>query len=150
MNKLIAVLFILCVVAVVYTCVECRAEEMDLTKAVIHHTASGDVSANEIDYWHRERGWKMIGYHYVIRYDGTIEAGRPITMQGAHTKGRNHYIGIVLTGYDEFTVQQLFALKNLLKRLEITHIERHHNLCPSDGLNVEEIQEELNNYYDDK
>ena len=36
-----------------------------------------DIGA-DIDRWHREKGWMMIGYHKVIRRDGTIEDGRPL------------------------------------------------------------------------
>ena len=121
----------------------CYAEEMDLTKAVIHHTASPDVSVKEIDRWHKERGWDSIGYHFVIRADGTIEEGRPLTKKGAHTKGRNHYIGIVLTGYDMFTEKQIQSLIKLLIKLKIAHIERHHENCPGKGLNLEIIRNEI-------
>lgn len=113
------------------------ASEMDLSSAVIHHTASGDVSVKTIDQWHKERGWDGIGYHYIIRTDGTIEEGRSIEKKGAHAKGRNHFIGIALCGYDEFTEKQISSLKSLLKKLEVKHIERHHENCPGKGLDSE-------------
>ncbi len=116
-----------------------HAEEMDLSKAVIHHTASHDVSAKIIDQWHKERGWDGIGYHYVIRKDGTIEKGRSISKKGAHAKGRNHWIGIALTGYDKFTTLQINSLKKLLSDKNILYVERHHENCPSNGINVEEL-----------
>ena len=41
----------------------------------------------------------MIGYHYVIRRDGSIEMGRPADMIGAHTSGQNTYsLGICYEG----------------------------------------------------
>ena len=45
---------------------------------VIHHVGNTnrDVSAAEIDRWHKNNGWAGIGYHFVIRKDGTIERGR--------------------------------------------------------------------------
>ncbi len=44
-------------------------------------------------------GWSDIGCHFVIRLDGTIELGRPISQVGAHTSGRNqHSIGICYVG----------------------------------------------------
>lgn len=107
--------------------------------AVIHHTASPDVSAQTIDSWHKERGWDGIGYHYVIRADGSIESGRAIEKQGAHAKGRNHMTGIVLTGYDKFSEAQISSLKNLIKRLNITHIEPHHRDCPGHGIALDKI-----------
>jgi len=114
--------------------------EIDLTKAVIHHTASNDVSAAEIDKWHKQRGWNGIGYHFVIRKNGKIEEGRSIQKIGAHAKGRNHYIGIALTGYDTFTNEQIISLTKLLEQLEIKHIETHHEKCPGKGLCLEKIR----------
>ena len=117
-----------------------RGETMDLTKAVIHHSASGDVSVKEIDRWHKERGWDGIGYHWLIRENGDIEKGRLMTKQGAHAKGRNHYIGICLTGYDKFTAQQVAALIRLLQTFKIKHIESHHEECPGPGLDMEYVR----------
>ncbi len=117
--------------------------KMDITKAVIHHTDSHDVSWEEIDKWHKERGWKGIGYHFVIRRNGAIEKGRPTNKKGAHAKGRNHWIGIALTGRKRFTIEQSLALRKLLKDLKIVRIERHHEQCPGKGINIEAIQKTL-------
>lgn len=127
----------------------CDAGEIDLTKAVIHHTASHDVSAATIDRWHKERtyidkngkrrNWDGIGYHFVIRENGTIERGRSLNKRGAHAKGRNDRIGIVLTGYDKFSSLQKNALKRLLADLGIQNIEPHHERCPGEGLKLKEI-----------
>ena len=58
-----------------------------------------DVSAKNIDEWHRAQGWDCIGYHFFIKLDGTIEAGRPIAKQGAHCFQRNrNTIGICYAG----------------------------------------------------
>ena len=69
---------------------------------VIHHTgnpADDDLSAEDIHEAHQNQGWAGIGYHYVIRKDGTIEAGRPAHTIGAHAAGDNyHTIGIHLSG----------------------------------------------------
>lgn len=118
---------------------------MDLTKAVIHHSASHDVSVKEIDRWHRERGFDEIGYNFLIRENGDVEKGRAITKQGAHALtgkpySRNHYVGICLTGYDKFTAQQVAALVRLLQELKIKHIETHHEKCPSSGLDMDYIR----------
>jgi hypothetical protein len=37
-----------------------------------------DIGVAEIDKWHRGRGFYMIGYHDVIRRDGSVEQGRDI------------------------------------------------------------------------
>ena len=81
----------------------------EIDSIVIHCSATRDgqnVKASDIDKWHRERGFKMIGYNYVIDLDGTVEVGRPLTMDGAHcnTAGvsgkvyNKHSIGICYVG----------------------------------------------------
>jgi len=116
--------------------------EVDLTKAVIHHTASRDVSAKIIDKWHKKRGWDGIGYHFVIRKNGDIEKGRSLNKRGAHALGRNNWVGIALTGNDTYTVEQVYGLKKLLKRLGVTYIEPHHSRGPGPGLDLVKFWEE--------
>ncbi len=69
---------------------------------IIHCSATPEgreVTAKQIDSWHKGRGWKGIGYHYVIRLDGTIENGRDEEEQGAHASGHNsNSIGICYVG----------------------------------------------------
>ena len=71
-------------------------------KIVLHHTGNpqdDDLSAADIDASHKAKGWACIGYHYVIRKDGSIEQGRPVDTIGAHAYGHNsHTIGIHLCG----------------------------------------------------
>ena len=75
-----------------------------ITLLVIHCSAvkpDQTSSAAQIDTWHRkDRHYKFgIGYHYVIRRDGTIEPGRPEWMVGAHCLNHNaHSIGICYEG----------------------------------------------------
>lgn len=58
-----------------------------------------DIGTKEIRRWHTAKGWKDIGYHYVILLNGEIEAGRTIDQIGAHTKGHNKdSIGICYIG----------------------------------------------------
>lgn len=64
-----------------------------IRRIVIHCTATPegrDVTAADVDRWHRERGWNGIGYHALIRLDGSVEYGRPLEKQGAHARGHNH------------------------------------------------------------
>ena len=68
---------------------------------VVHHVGeiTRDVSAAEIHQWHLNQDWAGIGYHFVIRQDGTIERGRPQDMIGAHAQGFNwESIGINVAG----------------------------------------------------
>lgn len=111
-------------------------KKSDIDSIVIHCSATRegqDVRAADIDKWHKERGFKMIGYHYVIDLDGKIEAGRPLTMNGAHcnTAGvsgkpyNSHSIGICYVGgldkngraKDTRTNKQKVALHNLVNSL---------------------------------
>lgn len=58
-----------------------------------------DIGVKEIDRWHKEKGWLGIGYHAVIRRDGTVEDGRPLEKTGAHVKNMNTVSkGITLIG----------------------------------------------------
>ncbi|KGK41209.1 lysozyme [Nitrincola sp. A-D6] len=59
---------------------------------VVHCSATNenqDIGAYDIDRWHRGRGWLKIGYHYVIKRDGTLEVGRNENAVGAHAHGYN-------------------------------------------------------------
>ena len=71
---------------------------------VIHCSATdpewhGDITIDDIDRWHRERGFDEIGYHYFIDRKGTVYQGRGLRDIGAHVRGQNHNsIGICLEG----------------------------------------------------
>ena len=73
-----------------------------IDEIIIHCSATvegKDFSVRDIDHWHKQRGFKMVGYHFVIRLDGTIEQSRPVEMVGAHCTGHNvHSIGICYIG----------------------------------------------------
>jgi N-acetyl-anhydromuramyl-L-alanine amidase AmpD len=100
---------------------------------VIHCSATRagqDVRAADIYKMHKERGFAMIGYNYVIDLDGRIESGRPLSRDGAHcnTAGlsglayNKHSIGICYVGgldkngkaADTRTREQKIALHNLV------------------------------------
>lgn len=69
---------------------------------VIHCSATDDdvdIGVAEIRKWHLDKGWSDIGYHWVIRRDGTVEKGRPEDVAGAHAEGHNaHSIGVCMVG----------------------------------------------------
>ena len=101
-------------------------------------------SVAQIDSWHRDRGFKFgVGYHYVIRRDGSIEAGRPEWMVGAHCVNHNKYsIGVCYEGgldargqpADTRTAAQKATLRQLLTDLHRRYpravIVGHHDLNP--------------------
>ena len=83
--------------------------EENIDAIVIHCSATPEgknVTLEDIDRMHRQKGWKMVGYNYVIELDGTVRKGRPLTMAGAHcnTAGLSgksynlHSIGICYVG----------------------------------------------------
>ena len=73
-----------------------------IDRIIIHCSATNpeqDFDAADIDRWHKARGWSGIGYHYVIKLDGTIEKGRHVSRAGAHAYGYNkHSIGLCYIG----------------------------------------------------
>lgn len=96
------------------------------TTHIIIHTAAwpGDPSSAEIRRVHvEENGWDDIGYHYIIRKNGTVEQGRPELNRGAHCvdMGMNSCsIGICLSGHHDqeyLKSDQLNALLNLCRSL---------------------------------
>lgn len=97
---------------------------------VLHCSATPegrDVSASEIREWHmRDRGFTDIGYHFVVRLDGTVEAGRPLDRPGAHCRKHNlRSIGVCYIGgadknlrsKDTRTPAQKAAIEFLTNRL---------------------------------
>lgn len=122
-----------------------------------------DIGAEEIDRWHRQRGWSGIGYHKVVRLDGTIELGRDLDDDGdvdehigAHAFGFNrHSLGIVYIGgvdedgkpKDTRTDAQRLVLLNenaawaRQYRVPVDSIKGHYELdsgkaCPSFDMDV--------------
>lgn len=76
----------------------------EVTEVVVHWTetpTNKNIGAEELNKIHLESGLKGIGYHYVIRRDGSLQRGRPINIQGDHALLNNHderSIGIVFVG----------------------------------------------------
>lgn len=81
-----------------------------ITEIIIHCSATPEgraVTAADIDRWHRQRGFKSIGYHYVVLLDGTVQRGRAESEIGAHCKGHNRQsIGICYIGGCDATTMQ--------------------------------------------
>jgi len=132
----------------------------DINLIVIHCTASKEgveLSVADIDKMHKAKGWRGIGYHYVIGLDGVPRLGRPVQEVGAHVKGHNEdSIGIVYVGgldangkpKDTRTAAQKKGLVELLKMLKVQFKDAvicgHRDLSPDkDGDGVVEKHEWL-------
>lgn len=101
-----------------------------ITHIVLHCSATKEgrrVTVQDIDRWHRDRGFNGIGYHYVVYIDGSIHEGRDLSKAGAHVSGHNATtIGICYVGgldaagkpKDTRTPEQKAALFYLLQRLK--------------------------------
>lgn len=104
------------------------------------------IGADEIRHWHVEQnGWDDIGYHYVIRRNGSVERGRDESIVGAHEKNNNRdSIGICLVGGkrkdgksdSNFTADQYIALRallaDLLYRYKGAELHGHRDFSPKD------------------
>ena len=118
-----------------------------LNKIIIHAAATKptmDIGVEEIRSWHLQRGWSDIGYHYVVRKDGSIEQGRPIDRVGSHVKGQNTgSIGVCWVGgyggVDDRNEAQKESLIRLIKALQVSfgqmslhgHNEYSSKTCPN-------------------
>jgi len=126
-------------------------------RIVVHHSASDPMtSAETMHQWHLDKGWSGIGYNYVIRGDGSIQSGRPIDKQGAHTYNYNDDgIGICLSGnfmYSPPSELQLASLVELIRYIKGVYkkellIQRHKDLnptaCPGDLFPLDKLLQML-------
>lgn len=118
----------------------------NITHIVVHCAATiegRDHSVLELERWHKARGFKKIGYHYVVTLKGTVYLGRPETEVGAHVEGHNATsIGVCYIGglgldakpKDTRTDAQKKSLRTLLTELKRRYpkamILGHRDLSP--------------------
>lgn len=120
---------------------------------VIHCSATPpqmDTDIKTIEQWHKQRGFLSVGYHYVIKRDGTRQTGRKLDDIGAHVVGHNHEsVGVCMVGgmdrkmenpENNFTTEQWTTLLLTLGELHAAYpkavIVGHRDLnagkaCPS-------------------
>lgn len=108
----------------------------------------------EIRRWHmQDRGWKDIGYHWIVGRDGKILPGRAENVVGAGVEGHNSGVihAVLIGGHQSsehdrfaqhFTSAQSVSMRQLMQgismRTQITRIAGHNDYaakaCP--GFNV--------------
>ena len=119
---------------------------------VIHCTQTPpgmDIDVDKVTQWHKERGFDTIGYHYLIKRDGTLQEGRQQDEVGAHAVAVNGTsVGVALAGggtpnmgwEDNFAPIQFETLKTIIMKLkkdyEIEKVIGHYQVddkkeCPS-------------------
>lgn len=117
-----------------------------INEIIVHCTATREgqnFKVEDINRWHKQRGWNMIGYHYVVYLDGTIHQGRSEDQIGAHClKHNTNSIGVVYVGgldangkpKDTRTEAQKQGLRKLLTELKRKYpkatIHSHKDFAP--------------------
>lgn len=118
-----------------------------INEIIVHCSATPegkDFTVQQIDSWHRQRGFRCIGYHYVIYRDGSVHRGRPEAQVGAHCTGHNsNSIGVCYIGgcasdgktpKDTRTDAQRASLVKLLRELKAKYtvavIHGHRDFAP--------------------
>lgn len=104
-----------------------------------------DAVLASVRHWHRSRGWRDVGYHYIIMPDGHVITGRPVNQIGAHTIGKNKgTLGIAMVESvqidkigvfsDYFTEWQKASVVDLVYEHNIHLVSGHNDyaakLCP--------------------
>lgn len=108
----------------------------NIDEIFLHYSATyadQDIGAAELKRMHLARGWSNIGYHWVIRLNGTVEQGRPENQIGAGVRGHNvNSIHICCVGglrretgpdkgFDTRTPAQKKALIRLIREIQARH-----------------------------
>ena len=128
-------------------------DKREITDTIVIHCtqtpADMDVDVEKVTQWHKQRGFDTIGYHYLIKRDGTLQLGRDEDVVGAHAVAVNGTsIGVALAGggnadkgwENNFTPIQFETLKSILLKLKtdynIEKIIGHYQVestkeCPS-------------------
>ena len=117
-----------------------------IRRAIIHCSATREgqkVTIESIRAGHKKRGFRDIGYHFIVDTDGVLFTGRPIELAGAHASGYNSdSIGICYIGgldkdghpADTRTFAQIKTIDKLLKEIcdayPIEEIKGHRDYSP--------------------
>jgi N-acetylmuramoyl-L-alanine amidase len=106
-----------------------KKSKREIKYIVVHCTATRpayDFHVKDVDAWHKNLGWKGIGYNYLIPLSGKLEFGRDVDDIPSHVLGFNeNSIGLVYVGgiddnmkpADTRNQEQKSSILSLLKEL---------------------------------
>jgi N-acetylmuramoyl-L-alanine amidase len=142
-----------------------------IDRIIVHTNGSPGKKVWQIRAYHMLKGWRDIGYHWVIYEDGTIHPGRPEKLPGAHVEGLNqHTLGVCFIGNgdkapltaDQLRAGALFLAKkctqfrikptDVLGHRETTHLVppalATHKTCPGTQVSMNELRQAVAVRYD--
>jgi N-acetyl-anhydromuramyl-L-alanine amidase AmpD len=125
---------------------------MDIRKTteriILHHADASNCTVEDIDRWHKAKGWCKIGYHFFVDKEGNIYRGREENAVGSHAYGSNYNsIGICAEGRyeeEEMPQAQKEAIKELVvylkQKYNITKVQKHNDVgatkCPRKKISI--------------
>lgn len=149
-----------------------RQTKRKINLIVLHCYATKEgqnFTVDDVNRWHIARGFKKIGYHYVIDLDGTIHKGRDESEIGAHAEGYNsNSVGISYCGgcdkngkaKDTRTKAQIESqcriVYELLNKYNLTlnNVKCHYQLCKNGkqcpSHTIEQFKKDFKQYVRDK
>lgn len=107
---------------------------MNVPTHIVLHTLAFDGEANidRVRRWHLDRGWKDVGYHWLIRRNGSLEQGRTEDEEGAHAVNYNsRSVGIAFEGHGDhemWTLPQVLTAVKLCDRISNQYGIPPHNI----------------------
>jgi|TARA_R110001583_G_scaffold64724_1_gene187495 N-acetylmuramoyl-L-alanine amidase len=97
-----------------------------IDKLIVHCSATPEFKefdVEDITEWHLTRGWSDCGYHIVIKLDGTVQTGRPISKVGAGVYGKNRgSIHICYIGGMDRTMDNWIDTRTAAQKLSLTEV----------------------------
>lgn len=123
------------------------------SRIILHHAAASKCTAQQIHSWHLANGWVGIGYHFLVRKDGSVYRGRLEDTVGAHA-GNNNYDSIGICFEGNFMTEtmpdvQKRAGQELVQYLKdkysISKVQKHSDVnatgCPGTHFPFKEVSE---------
>ena len=141
-----------------------------ITKIILHHSLTKDGSVVDwqaIRKYHIEtQKWFDVGYHFgieKINKEYEVLIGRPLQIEGAHTKGQNSdSIGICFIGNYDIAEPEKIMIEIALKRIILPlclffnlrakdiygHKDFAQKTCPGKKFDLEKIRQPIRDIFD--